>query len=180
MNTTQTSIFEERMPIGSWEKPRSPFPFLVGRILVPINFSDLSKKALRCAIPLARCAGARLIVLNVMQRERHRKGPGLISSPKFEAGKWRKLDERERQLVDLCRQEIGRDPMFEAIIELGKPATEIISAAKAWDVDMIIMATDGSTREKGMLKSSITRQVVSAAPCPVLVVHAKGLDLIPA
>ena len=179
MNTTQTSIFEQRMPMGAWEKPHSPFPFLVERILVPIDFSELSKKALHYAIPLARSAGARLIVLNVVRTGTHRHEPELISSPQFEAGKWRKLDERERQLVDLCRTEIGRDPKSEAIIQVGKPAREIINAAQARYVDLIIMATHGLTGMKRIFKSSIAQQVVAEAPCPVLVVREHEHDLIP-
>ena len=180
MNATQTRIFEERMPIGSWEKPHPPFPFLLERILVPIDFSELSKKALRYAIPLARSAGARLIVLNVVGTGTHQHQPELISSPQFEAGKWRKLDERERQLVELCRREIGREPRFEAIIQVGKPGREIINAAKARYVDLIIMATHGLKGMKRILNSSTAQQVVEDAPCPVLVVREQGRELMAA
>jgi universal stress protein A len=180
MNTTQRTIFEERMPISAWERPHSSFPFLVERILVPIDFSELSKKALHYAIALARSAGASLIVLNVVRTGKHRYEPELISSPQFEAGKWRKLDERERQLVDFCRREIGRDPKSEAIIQIGKPAREIINTAKARYVDLIIMATHGVKGMNRILKSSTAQQVVGEAPCPVLVVSEQEHELIPA
>jgi len=179
MNTIQTSILEERMPIGAWQKPHSPFPFVVERILVPIDFSELSKKALHYAIPLARSAGASLIVLNVVRTGTHRHEPELISSPQFETGRWRKLDERERQLVDLCRRGIGRDPKSEAIIQVGKPAREIINVAKAHYVDLIIMATHGLKGMSRIFKSSIAQEVVGGAPCPVLVVREHEHDLIP-
>lgn len=178
MNTVQRSIIEDRMPIGRWEEPHPPFPFLLERILVPIDFSELSKKALRYAIPLAKSAGARLIVLNVVRIGRHRQEPELISSPQFEAGKWRMLDERERQLVDFCRREIGKDPKSEAIIQVGKPAREIINAAKARYVDLIIMATHGLKGMKRILKSSTAQQVIGGTPCPVLVVSEQGRELI--
>ena len=179
MNTAQTIVTEEGKANCSSETTHPPFPFLLERILVPVDFSELSRKALRYAIPLARSTGARLILLNVVSSERHREGPGSIASPQFEAGKWRMLDERERQLVDLCRREIGRDPKSEAIIQTGRPSQEIIKAAETWNVDMIIMATHGSTGLSRMLKSSITQLVVAAAPCPILIVRQHGHDLIP-
>lgn len=41
-------------------------PFNVKKILVPIDFSDCSKKALQYAIPLAKQFNAMLILLNVV------------------------------------------------------------------------------------------------------------------
>lgn len=180
MNSAQTNIIEERMPTGLWEKRPLSFPFHLERILVPVDFSELSKKALRYAIPLARSAGARLIVLNVLPGQRYRMGAGIIASPEFEAGRWRNLDERERQLVDLCRREIGRDPQSEAIVQVGKPEREIINAAKAWNVDLIIMATHGLKGVTRVLKSNTAQKVIAEAPCAVLIAQEHGHELIPA
>src|SRR5688572_25478582 len=41
-------------------------PFRIKDILVPIDFSECSKKALRYAIPLAKAHGAKLTLLNVV------------------------------------------------------------------------------------------------------------------
>jgi universal stress protein A len=179
MNAAQTNVVEEQVATNPRETAHLRFPFLLERILVLIDFSELSKKALRHAIPLAHCSGARLILLNVASNERHIDGPGLIASPEFETGKWRKLDERERQLVELCRQEIGREPKSEAIVQVGKPAHEIINAARTWNVDLIVMGTRGVTGVKRMLGSSTAQQVVAHAPCPVLVVQQDGHGLVP-
>jgi universal stress protein A len=180
MNSAQTNLFEERMPIGLWEEPHPSFPYHIEKILVPVDFSELSKKALRYAIPLARCTGARMIVINVVPGQRYQVGAGLIASPEFEAGRWRNVDERERQLVDLCRSEIGRDPKSEAIVQVGKPEREIVNAAEAWDVDLIIMATHGLKGVKRVLKSNTAQKVIAQAPCAVLVVQEHGHELIPA
>ena len=40
--------------------------FRIREILVPIDFSDCSKKALRYAMPLAKLHGAKLTLLNVV------------------------------------------------------------------------------------------------------------------
>lgn len=162
-----------RLPC-SQDKAGGAFPFVIERILVPIDFSELSRKALGYAVALARSTGARLILLHVVRRERRKSATRMIASPQFEQGKWQQLDESERQLVELRRREIGREPESEAIVQLGNPWREIVHAAKTWHVDLILMATHGTRRLHRILKPSTAERVVRSAPCPVLVVDGQG------
>jgi nucleotide-binding universal stress UspA family protein len=53
----------------------------------------------------------------------------------------------------------------------GVPFQEILETAKAQQVDLIIMGTQGRTGLQHMLMGSVAEKVVRLAPCPVLVVR---------
>jgi nucleotide-binding universal stress UspA family protein len=57
---------------------------------------------------------------------------------------------------------------FRQEVRSGSVVPEIERAAKEFDVDLIVMATDGPDGFLGALKGSHTEQVVRRAPCPVL------------
>ena len=55
---------EEQLPV---QPPRPAAVFRLKKILVPVDFSDCSKKALQYAVPFARQFGAELVLLHVVQ-----------------------------------------------------------------------------------------------------------------
>jgi nucleotide-binding universal stress UspA family protein len=61
----------------------------------------------------------------------------------------------------------------------GDPAEVILNAAQE-NIDLIIMATEGRHGFVDAIRGSVTEQVVSGAPCPVLAVPAKERIFIPA
>lgn len=63
-------------------------------------------------------------------------------------------------------------------VETGEPATEIVAAAMRIHADAIVMSTHGRSGFSRWLFGSVTQKVLSAAPCPILVVP--GRQTIPA
>ena len=59
------------------------------------------------------------------------------------------------------------------LVLTGSTKREIVEAAKALDVDLIVIATHGYTGWKHFAIGSTAERVVRAAPCPVLVVREK-------
>jgi nucleotide-binding universal stress UspA family protein len=59
----------------------------------------------------------------------------------------------------------------ESVVLYGVPFQEIIDAAKARQVDLIVMGTHGRTGLMHVLLGSVAERVVQHAPCPVLVVR---------
>jgi nucleotide-binding universal stress UspA family protein len=55
----------------------------------------------------------------------------------------------------------------------GVPAEEIVRAARAQRVDMIVMGTQGRTGFARLVLGSVAGRVVATAPCPVLTVRAR-------
>lgn len=143
-------------------------PFAIKKILVPVDFSDCSKKALDYAIPFAKNFGARLVLLYVIPANYPVGEFGMIDVAFMEkdlraAG--------ERQLAELKARQIGADVPSTGLLRVGRAVTEITETAAQEEADLIIMSTHGHTGFKHVLLGSVTENVVRYAPCPVLVVR---------
>lgn len=141
----------------------------VHRILVPIDYSDNSRLALRYAAPIARHFGARLTLIHVdavTWRDADMQNIPLVLPPQEVA---------ERTVNDLMK--IGREELrwafagdFKgtAIARRGEPAQEIVAAAVELGIDLIVMSTHGHGGGlRRTLIGSVAERVVHAAPCPV-------------
>jgi nucleotide-binding universal stress UspA family protein len=53
---------------------------------------------------------------------------------------------------------------------MGNPAEEIIRLASIYEADLIVLGSRGLTGVNRILKGSVSSQVVSEAPCTVMVV----------
>lgn len=155
-------------------------------ILVPIDFSEASRKALRYAVRLAGRTGSRITLLHVIEpvpAYPEMAYPGLTVYPEMVypatpgAKDWataaraafRKLRGEEHVELSLIREELVRE---------GTPHQEITKAALELAADLIIIATNGRTGLAHVLLGSTTERVVRHAPCPVLVVREKEREFL--
>lgn len=140
------------------------------RILVPVDFSDPSRQALRAAIALAQRFGSRLAVAHVTRRNRpdsHIAAEQVgITFDTRRAGRAR--------LSEFIEQELPGDLQPARMVVDGVPFDEIAKAARTWEADLIVIATHGYTGLKHVLLGSTAERVVRHAPCPVLVVRGRG------
>ena len=135
------------------------------KILCPVDFSEISRKALNAAMELADAFSAKLNVIYVSPDYLIRKMR--IEAEKDKAAK--ALRERaEDKLDDFLRgfilKETGR-------VEEGEPASAIVSFAEREDVDLIVMGARGLGFIQGMLIGSVTDAVLKSSPCPVFVIR---------
>jgi len=149
----------------------TPSPFRLKRILVPIDFSDCSKKALQYALPLAKQHQAAITLLYVVPTTSYAAGEyGGIDYASLEADARASADKTLAALVvDEIRGEVSAD----TVVCTGTPAPEIIEVAKRLPADMIIVSTHGRTGLKHVFLGSVAENVVRHAPCPVLVVRER-------
>jgi len=154
----------------------TPSPFRLKRILVPIDFSDCSKKALQYAVPLAKQHQAAITLLYVVATPAYAAGEyGGIDYTSLEAEARAGADEALAALVvDEIRGEVPAD----TVVCSGSTAFEIIEAAKRLPADMIVVSTHGRTGLKHVLLGSVAENVVRHAPCPVLVVREREHDFL--
>ena len=151
-------------------------PLHIREILVPIDFSDCSKKALRYAIPLAKEHKASITLAYVV--------PGISTAfgeyGAFEAAAITKemRETAERDLAALVVDEVRGVVAADTVVRTGPPVQEIIAIAKGLPADMIILSTHGRTGLKHALLGSVTERVVRHAPCPVLVVREQERDIV--
>ena len=140
-------------------------------ILVPLDFSPPSKKALDYAVDLARQFKAKLTLLHVVEP---------VGTPGFAASFPLVMEDDE--LMAVARNELEQQvkaarlprPMVEKIlVRFGRSFHEITEAARTRKVDLIVISTHGHTGLKHALLGSTTERVVRHASCPVLVVRQR-------
>jgi nucleotide-binding universal stress UspA family protein len=72
--------------------------------------------------------------------------------------------------LDLCDMSVEKEVLF------GEPYIEILNAAEREKADLIVMGNRGFSRIKRFFVGSVTQRVISAAECPVLVIHTDSKD----
>lgn len=145
------------------------------RILVPVDFSPLAKKALHYAFRLARQFKAQISLLHVVEPEPPPAFDGYITSPHIPA--WDSSEDETKQLKALVADSARAGIVnVNSTIRYGLASHEIVDAAKQLDIDLIVIATHGYTGWRHFCIGSTAERVVRAAPCPVLVVREKERD----
>jgi universal stress protein A len=147
------------------------------RILAPVDFSPLSKKALQYAVRLAQEFNAEVTLFHVVEPEIPPSFDGyMIAPPPISNGTGTRCVNRLKALASSARS--AGIIRAGSTVRSGLPAHEIVEAAKELDVDLIVIATHGYTGWKHFCIGSTTERVVRAAPCPVLVVREKEHDFV--
>ena len=139
----------------------------ISKILVPIDFSDYSKSALKYAVDFAKFFNAELSLIYVVEP--------VIYPPDFSMGQIAvpsvdfEMDKRAKEeLENLAKKQIPKELKTRIIVKTGKPFIEIIDTANELDADLIIIATHGHSGVEHILFGSTAEKVVRRAPCPVL------------
>ena len=156
---------------------RSSSPITLRKILVPIDFSDYSKKALRYAVPFARQFNATIYLLYVVEPTIYPAdfSFGQIGMPNVENELRTK---GEQELQELIKNEIKGAVPSEAFVKVGLPFVEVVSFAKDEKIELIIVATHGHSGVEHVLFGSTAEKIVRKAPCPVLVVRSDERDFV--
>jgi len=150
---------------------RVSLPLEIKSILVPVDFSTPSKKALEYANALARLFKAKLTVMHVVEpvamRDFATSFPLALENDELVAA-------AKKHLATLTRE--GRTPaglVEKILVRSGSAYNEIANVARTRKADLIVIATHGYTGLKHALLGSTTERVVRHAPCPVLVVRQR-------
>ena len=142
-------------------------------ILVPLDFSKSSERAFNHAYRIARDYASRIILLTVI--DDRFPYPDLFSFEEPREDYYRHLRERAlTHMEELLHQKDTACLAYEKLVLRGDPSKEILTVAEEEGVDLIVLATHGTTGLTHYLLGSVTEKVVRRAPCPVLVVRKKG------
>ena len=142
----------------------------IHRILVPIDFSDNSKSALRYAVEFAAIVHAELLLVYVVEPAVYPAdfSFGQVAMPDFE----NELRQRgEEGLKNLVREHVHDTVPSRTIVRTGKPFLEIIDAAEEENVDLIMIASHGHTGVEHILFGGTAEKVIRKARCPVFVIR---------
>jgi universal stress protein A len=138
-----------------------------GRVLVPTDFSDPSKRALKYARSLAAQFGSTITLIHVLEP---------VMSPDFThfplALEEDKVVEGARQrLLGLAKTHLDARSVDGVVVRSGNPFHEITEAARELKIDLVIIATHGYTGIKRALLGSTAERVVRYAQCAVMTVR---------
>ncbi|HEY7191951.1 MAG TPA: universal stress protein [Vicinamibacterales bacterium] len=148
-------------------------PEQITRILVPIDFSVHSERALEFAIAIAERFGGIVELLHV------------VEDP-FVSGAWssqaftpnipelldRQIAEARKRLHAITAVAAKGGGAFVTSVVTGEPSSAIVDHAKAGVFDLIVMSTQGRTGLTHLLLGSVAERVLRTARCPVLTVRA--------
>jgi nucleotide-binding universal stress UspA family protein len=142
------------------------------RVLVPIDFSRPSLKAIPYALAISRQFGADVHLLHVTDVTQQ-PPPTLLTLPMVPQAEWNRRLMKRLNGVALKYRTNGNVSALEP--RSGTAYEEICAVAQKLKVDLIVIATHGYTGYKRIFLGSIAERVVQHSPCPVLVVrqHAR-------
>jgi nucleotide-binding universal stress UspA family protein len=144
----------------------------VKRVLVPVDFSTESHRALAYAREFVKRLRAELLILHVVDQTYLAGTPELyVANPelaKLLDEQWRSCNAQLQHAAAHLRKEGLR---VRSLINRGAPAPVIVDTAKRTATDLIIMATHGRTGVAHALIGSVAEKVVRTASCPVLTVR---------
>ncbi len=138
-------------------------------ILVPVDFSTVTKSVVAQAARMAHAEQSRIVLLHVTQ-------PPAVSSeyaPYLESiGEIVELSQRSaHQHLRRLAAELRYDEIpTEFINPVGVPAPTILAKARTLHADYIVMGSHGHTAFYELLVGSTTHGVLHKAACPVVVV----------
>lgn len=146
-------------------------PVRLKRIVVPVDFSEVSVQALPYAAAFAQEFDAEIILLHVW--EPRFLPPDVGSLPPS-------VDDREddeltvKYLKHLRHEALDKNLRVRTLMRNGVPFQQITRVATSLDADLIILTTHGHTGLKHVFLGSTAERVVRDADCPVLVVRGKA------
>jgi nucleotide-binding universal stress UspA family protein len=137
------------------------------KILLPTDFSESARHALRYAVSFAGEYQAEITLLHVVEIVAVGYASDLFPVPMAEA--FQEISSYARtELAKLAEEIRGRGIAVKEIVVQGKPAAEILRVAKEDAIDIIVLGTHGKGVLDQALFGSTTERVVRKAPCPVL------------
>ena len=150
---------------------------MLEQILVPLDGSPLSETVLPWVRELARKAGAAITLLRVVpppdvvitgyENFAPAPAPVPVVTPEEQASEVR----RARRYLLRAARAMGPASEVRRLGREGRPANEIVQAARDLGGALIAMSTHGRTGLGRLVLGSVTDEVVRTAGIPVVVLH---------
>jgi nucleotide-binding universal stress UspA family protein len=140
------------------------------RILVAVDGSPHSEKALEYAVDLGKKYNAKLMIVHVVLRRFYAVTPseaGVLATTVFV----KEMEAEGREIItraEAYAKSTGAD--YECKMLQGVPAEEIVKAAQSEKVDLIVIGSRGLSEVRAFLLGSVSDKVSHHAKCPTLIV----------
>jgi nucleotide-binding universal stress UspA family protein len=150
--------------------------FKIKKILIPLDFSKTSLKALDYAVAISQKCKAAIILLHVSEWLYQNVEPGYFVSPEVPMDYQQEFIDQSNVHLNKLAENLKEKGVTKItmLTEVGNVHKEIIAAAKKNKVDLIVMGTHGVSGAKEFFTGSNTFRVIRDAKCPVLSVQHKN------
>ncbi|MED4312781.1 universal stress protein [Heyndrickxia coagulans] len=140
---------------------------MFNRILVAIDGSKMSDKALKAALNFAKERFTKIGVIHVEKNPVIPEGMPNASIDTLYSEQQRDGDDLLDQAAALAEEE---EIEIEKFYETGDPAAQIVRKAEEGNYQLIIMGSRGLGNLKGLMLGSVSQKVTQLAKCPVLII----------
>ena len=155
----------------------------MGRIVVGVDGSDGSRRALRWAVEEATLRGASLEVVHTYEHHLSWQGYGIdegMSATAMEAMREdiesaaREAAEKAQALVDSMVKGLSHPEVESLAIESSRPAQTLVEHSK--EADLLVVGSRGRGGFKSLMLGSVSQQCAQHAECPVVIIRSKPED----
>lgn len=137
-------------------------------ILVPVDFTEASLRALDHALSLAECLGASVVLLHVVERI---YAEGFLDTPAKSSFRTEAHDEARKRLGAVVESKSNCLAPVKRIVCRGIPQHEILRLAKSMGVNLIVLGRRRRSLLGRRLWGSVSDDIIDIAPCPVVVAN---------
>jgi len=150
--------------------------FNIKNILLPTDFSNLSLTAASYAIDLASQYGAKIHLLNVIEKK-----PPILAIRAIDISEekiMKSIEDSAKESLEKAKQKITKNNKVEikSVLLKGNDYEEIVNYSNKEKIDVIVIATHGLTGLLHTLVGSVAEKVIRYAKCPVLVITPTEKD----
>lgn len=141
-------------------------------IVVPVDGSENSKRAVEHAVTIASTVGASLMLVYVANIVSVISNFDQIPNASGYVTEQVALDMEEegKNVLDDCAKAIPQNIEVKTVFEVGSPGPAILSVAKKYNADLIVMGSRGLGPLKGLFMGSVSSFVVTHSLCPAMIV----------
>lgn len=144
------------------------------KLLVPIDFTDTSDRALDYAIELAQKVGAEIVVMHAYELPIYGFPDGAMIATADVATKISAA--AQAALDQAVSSRSGRGVQLSSVLRDGVPWEEVATIAEEVDADIIVIGTHGRRGLSRVLLGSVAENVIRTSTRPVLTIHAAAPD----
>jgi nucleotide-binding universal stress UspA family protein len=138
------------------------------KILVPVDGSDNSYRALEAALVLSEKLGSNISVINVMEQVpiTHIESEKLLSEL-LEAYK-----KENQEILSKCSDIASQKGIaIKTVLLQGNPAPVILDYSKKENFDLVIMGSRGMGKFKELIIGSVSSKIVHHSPCAIMIIR---------
>lgn len=147
------------------------------KVLVPLDGSPLAAAVLTWVRRLVAKEGSRVYLLHVIPEAEPVTmfdGMALVPVPSLDTVEPGAIEAEARRYLAGAAERLGPTADVHPLVRTGKPAPEIVAAARECGADLIAMSTHGRTGLPRLVLGSVADEVVRVSGLPVVLLHPEA------